>query len=101
MRCLAALLVALLIIAPARADVPRIDPAKVCDAIARLHGPFEQDVYDRCLVKEQAAYDTLKALWPVISSEVKRRCTGRDGSYDQLAACLKEQAAAALGHFRF
>ena len=81
--------------------LPRIDPAKVCDRLARLEGPFDQSRFDTCLAKEKQARETIRALGPVVSAEVKRRCQAESTSYDGLVKCVKREGLSILKQFNF
>ncbi|WP_319413905.1 hypothetical protein [uncultured Cohaesibacter sp.] len=90
------------------ADLPRYDPQGHCKKVASFGGDYSAMLDNSCLEIEQAAYNSLKAVWADFSGASKSHCDrvarfGGQGSYSLLKSCIEmeERAAGNKQEFKF
>ena len=77
-------------------EVPEFDVPGHCEKQAETLGN-SAFMKKSCLQQEQQSYDTLKADWPGLSSQIKKTCIAQAKSflpsYFMLNACVQQEVA--------
>ncbi len=81
-------------------SVPRYNVESYCQEVSDFSGGSAM-IYNGCIDQEQTAYNTLKARWSGLGSQVKSYCdevaSFGGGSYMLLEGCIQMEVDAASG----
>jgi hypothetical protein len=79
-------------------EIPRFDVEGHCEEVAQTVGGSHQ-IYNSCIQLEQRSYNSLKAKWSGVSSQIRSHCQEVaqtvGGSYQIMESCLQMEQDAA------